>query len=239
MTKVNVSISNDVLKTFPELQVAAVRVRFEDARDLQGTMDRLEGDLEFLRNEVERFDPITSMPEIATWRSAYGRMGVKPSKFHSSIEALMRRVKKGQDIRTGLEVVDFYNLISIREKSPVGAYDAQKLQMQEIKMRKALPHEDRFDPLGSNTEAFPLSKDLVVYASGNNVLCWGFNTRDSTLSSVDQTSKEVLFFSETTEAKYKEMPHKTMQSLCEALGGAVARDAAILELNNNNPVGLL
>lgn len=236
MNKVTLSIGSDVLDTFPDVQVAAVRAKIDDAAALQSAIEQLKGDAERLRDHLENIEPITSMPEIASWRAAYGAMGVKPSKFHSSIEALMRRVKKGQDISTGLEIVDFYNLVSISQKSPIGAYDAKKLTSSEIVLRKSDPSNDSFVPLGGSAEAFPLSKGLVVYASGGDVLCWGFNTRDSSVSCVDQGSKEVLFFSETTDPEQRERPAATMRALADALGDT---DAQIVTLASSIPSGRL
>lgn len=236
MNEVTLSIGSDVLETFPDVQIAAVRTKINDAAALQSAIEQLKKDAESLREDLENVDPITSMPEIASWRIAYGAMGVKPSKFHSSIEALMRRVKKGQDISTGLGIVDFYNLVSINQKSPIGAYDAKKLTSPEIVLRKSDPSTDSFVPLGGSAEAFPLSKGLVVYASDSNVLCWGFNTRDSGISCVDQNSKEVLFFSESTDVEQRERPAATMRALADALGNT---DAQILTLDISTPKGSL
>lgn len=236
MNEVTLSIGSDVLETFPDVHIAAVRAKIDDPEALQSAIEQLKDDAERLRPDLERTDPITSMPEIASWRIAYGAMGVKPSKFHSSIEALIRRVKKGQDISTGLRIVDFYNLVSINQKSPIGAYDARKLRSSEIVLRKSDPSNDSFVPLGGSAEAFPLSEGLVVYASDRDVLCWGFNTRDSSISCVDQDSKEVLFFSETTDAQQGERPATTMQVLADALGDI---DAQIVTLNSSTPSGSL
>ena len=38
---------------------------------------------------------ISQHPRIASWRAAYARFGARPSRFHSSIEAMVRRVRKG------------------------------------------------------------------------------------------------------------------------------------------------
>lgn len=239
MIEVTLSIDDDVLETFPEVQVAAVRVKIDDAKTLQSSIKRLADNAQTLRRDLESVDPITSIPEIASWRVAYSKMGVKPSKFHSSIEALMRRVKKGQDIRTGLGIVDFYNLVSITQKSPIGAYDVRKLEVSEIVMRKSDPAKDSFLPLGGSSESFPLTDNLVVYASGNEVLCWGFNTRDSSTSCVDENSEEVLFFSETTDPEHKDRPKATMGALVAALEDADVQSARIVALNKGNPTGSL
>jgi len=48
----------------------------------------------------ERLDkgPESQMPEISAWRQAYSRMGLKPSKYRSAAEALLRRFKRGGNL---------------------------------------------------------------------------------------------------------------------------------------------
>lgn len=41
---------------------------------------------------------LSSEPEIAAWREAYRKFGAKPKEYPSSIEALYKRILKGQDI---------------------------------------------------------------------------------------------------------------------------------------------
>ncbi len=41
---------------------------------------------------------IAEHPRIASWRAAYAKFGARPSKFFSSIEALVRRVRKGDQL---------------------------------------------------------------------------------------------------------------------------------------------
>ena len=67
-------------------------------------------------------------------------------------------------------------------------------------MRFANPETDHFTPLGGKAEDFPLNPDLVVYASGNTVLCWGFNHRDNVETALDAQSDDIVFFSEAIDA---------------------------------------
>lgn len=63
-------------------------------------------------------------------------------------------------------------------------------------MRHADPVQDQFKPLGATANDFPLHKELVVYATGNKVLCWGFNCRDSQDTCLSETTDEAVFFGE-------------------------------------------
>jgi DNA/RNA-binding domain of Phe-tRNA-synthetase-like protein len=239
MTKMTISISSDILAVFPAMTIAGCRVLIPDASSLSSAISDLSAQAKIVASEIDRIDPITSLPQIACWRRAYGKIGVKPSKFHSSIEALFRRFKKGQDIATGLPIVDFYNLISLTEKAPIGAYDASKLTTSEIQMRCANPETDSFDPLGGQADGFPLNPSLAVYASGADILCWGFNTRDSKLVCVDEHTREVLFFSEITEEALSGSPFSTIKAISDRLAGVGIATQATVLLSRSNPTAEL
>lgn len=215
MSSKNFSIAPTVVSAFPEVEVAAIRVSIPDTKVLEPLISDLQNEASKVTTELAEVDPITKLPQIVAWRDTYRSMGVKASKFHSSIEALLRRVKKGNDLSTGLRIVDFYNLISVTQRAPIGAYDAKKLSDAGVHLRKANPGTDTFDPLGGSADSFPLTSDLVVYGSEDNVLCWGFNTRDASSVCVDETTTDVLFFSEvaTSELQKPQVPLEEISRL--------------------------
>ena len=51
-------------------------------------------------------DNLASHPDVTGWRQVYGSMGVKPSKYRSSLEALLRRVLKEKSLWTVNSIVD-------------------------------------------------------------------------------------------------------------------------------------
>jgi lysyl-tRNA synthetase class 2 len=123
-------------------------------------------------------------------------MGTKPSRFQSSIEALLRRAGKSSGLHFAVPLVGFYNAHSLLATAPVGAYDVTKLASDPILLRPCRPTTDHFQPLGGNPEHFPLLPGLILYASGSTVLCWGFNHRDSSITALKPNSEDVAFFSE-------------------------------------------
>lgn len=239
MTKLNVTVSPDVLAAHKQVQIAGLRASIPDPAMLGPVIDQLQIRAKEIAAELSVIDPITALPEISGWRETYARMAVKPSKYHSSIEALLRRVKKGQDITTGLPVVDFYNLVSIVQKAPIGAYDAAKFAIPELTMRMAKPETDRFTPLGGSADAFPLNPSLVVYASGAEVLCWGFNTRDSKSVCVDENSSDVLFFSENAGENMNPTAETTMGFLAETLNTVGVKTSQVLLLDEDTAKGVI
>lgn len=195
MTQFAFTCAKDLFATFPALTVYGLRVD-----DMRATLSASMAEA-FLVEAIAacNLDPerVVEDPQIAGWREAYGMMGVKPSKFRSSIEALLRRAAKKGELAMPVPAVNLYNACSIMAKAPMGAYDVDRLGgRRQIDLRKADVATDRFEPLGGEVSAFPLNPALVVYASGDDVLCWGFNSRDSKLSCLTEESDSALFFSE-------------------------------------------
>lgn len=198
---VGFTIDAAVSARFPALRVHALRARGLRA-SLEGldSAAALEAAVAGLDKAAFEAAPLAEHPAVESWREAYGRMAVKPSKFRSSIEALLRRALKGDGLAIPVPAVNLYNAHSIGGPAPMGAYDVAKLPIksgaEDIVMRLADPAADRFAPLGGEASSFPLNPDLVIYALGNAVLCWGFNSRDSRETALDAESDDVVFFSE-------------------------------------------
>ncbi len=56
---------------------------------------------------------ITEHPTIAKWRGIYSDFGSKPRDYRCSIEALIRSVLNGREIRHINKLVDLYNFIAL------------------------------------------------------------------------------------------------------------------------------
>jgi DNA/RNA-binding domain of Phe-tRNA-synthetase-like protein len=68
--------------------------------------------------------PLSEIPSLAAWRTAFRAFGVDPTKYRSAAEALLRRLTKKGDIPCINRLVDICNLVSIRYALPVAAFDA-------------------------------------------------------------------------------------------------------------------
>ncbi len=98
-------------------------------------------------------DDIAAHPAIAPWRQAYQTFGVKPSKYRSSIESLLRSARV-QRIRSVNPLVDIYNTISLSHFLPCGGEDLAAVR-GDIRLERATGGE-YFIPLGAQ-EADPPS----------------------------------------------------------------------------------
>jgi DNA/RNA-binding domain of Phe-tRNA-synthetase-like protein len=64
---------------------------------------------------------------IKEWRQIFKQLGIDPSKYRPSHEALLRRIGKRQFLSTIHSAADINNFFSIQYGIPIGIYDTAKL----------------------------------------------------------------------------------------------------------------
>jgi DNA/RNA-binding domain of Phe-tRNA-synthetase-like protein len=112
---------------------------------------------------------------VAPWRRAYQAFGVKPSKFRSSIESLLRAAQAGR-IRGVNPLVDLYNTVSLRHMLPCGGEDLAAIQ-GDIRLTRAAGGE-AFVPLGA-AQPEPPQPGEVIYCDDAGVICRCWNWREA------------------------------------------------------------
>jgi DNA/RNA-binding domain of Phe-tRNA-synthetase-like protein len=74
-------------------------------------------------------------------RALYRRFGVDPTRHRPSSEALARRVRRGEGLPRINSLVDVANVMSLRLQVPVGLYDLDRVQGDELVIRLGRPGE--------------------------------------------------------------------------------------------------
>ncbi len=138
---------------------------------------------------------LTSHPDIARWREVFRSMGVKPNKYKSTVEALVKRVLKGQNMWNISSVVDVYNCVTVLTFLALGAFDTAYLD-GDVVLRYAKEGET-FLPLGSEEEVIPTDPRQIVYADNAKIISWLWCYRDTRLTGVTLKTKEALFIMDT------------------------------------------
>ena len=123
--EISLAIRDQVLEAFPEVHVFALRAVISDQSILLPALQKAWSAVEASIDGLADIGPITTLDDVARWRSAYGKLGIKPSKFPSSIEALLRRASKGRLAETGLPAVDLYNAAVSAEEEVAGAFNVE------------------------------------------------------------------------------------------------------------------
>jgi DNA/RNA-binding domain of Phe-tRNA-synthetase-like protein len=115
-------------------------------------------------------------PAVAPWRRVYSLFGAKPSKYPSSLEALLKRLVKDGTLPRINDLVDIYNWISVSHLIPAGGEDLGRI-IGNIRLVRAQGGET-FHPLhGETLELIPAGE--VIYADDLDVICRRWNWRES------------------------------------------------------------
>ncbi len=122
---------------------------------------------------------IAAHPRIASWRAAYGKFGARPSKFWCSIEALVRRVRKGGDLPYINDLAAIGNVLSLKHLVPVGGHDVGEIH-EDLRLALSKGNET-FTPFGTDIVENPEAGE-VVYLEGQTVLCrrWTWRQAEAT-----------------------------------------------------------
>lgn len=137
-----------------------------------------------------------SHPHIVAWREAYKEFGAKPSKYPCSVEALLSRVLKGNDLPNINRIVDIYNAISLKYVMPVGGEDWDKLE-SDLVLKVSAGNE----PFVSIQEGAPASvmptSGEIVWADRLGATCRMWNWRQCLRTQITEQTGNVYFVLDT------------------------------------------
>lgn len=220
----NIVIDHSLLARFPDLLVGGFLV--DELRVAAGSVDPAPLTLAAnaaLAARAITVDNLVQDPRIAKWRQAIRECGVSASQYRSSPEQLARRLLRGDAIKTPVPMVSAYCMISAKHLAPLGGYDVDRLPMREVVLREARPDSDRFDPLGARPEDMPLTPRVVVYGCGDDIMCWGFNHRDSAVTCLQSDTKTAVFIGEGAYTEQHAALRRALDELRELLLAQGAR----------------
>jgi DNA/RNA-binding domain of Phe-tRNA-synthetase-like protein len=118
--------------------------------------------------------PLSEIPSLAGWRTAFRMFGVDPTGYRSAAEALLRRLTKKGEIPSINLIVDLCNLVSIRYGLPVAAIDSRQIN-GTITVRFARGNET-FINLGQAEGDHPPAGEVIFTDDKDVVIarrwCW-------------------------------------------------------------------
>jgi len=127
---------------------------------------------------------------IIPYRDAFNQLNLNPNKFMSSVEAMVKRVSKGNVLPSINPVVDLVNRISLKHILPMGAHDLDVLA-GEIAIRFSRKG-DAFIPLGEELVEV-LEGGELVYADSKRIRTRRWIWRQSNIGKIDENSKNIFF----------------------------------------------
>ncbi|WP_373845458.1 B3/4 domain-containing protein [Clostridium sp.] len=175
--------------------------------------------VEFSSNEV-----------IKVWREAFQKFKTKKGA-RSSIEALLKRVDKGNHIGIINPLVDIYNSISLTYALPCGGEDMDKFA-GDIRLTKAVGDES-FITLGTDESALPYEGE-IVYKDNEGAICRCFNWRESVRTMLTENTRNAFLCIELVDERRVKDFENALKDLAKIvqdnLGGTCK--ISILDINN-------
>jgi DNA/RNA-binding domain of Phe-tRNA-synthetase-like protein len=226
------SISDEIFSQFPEYVrgvVLAYGVKnTESSPHLIGMLRAAEASVRERLNLADLIDH----PRIASWREAFRSVGIKPSEFRASIEAMARRALRHQELPSINALVDIGNIVSLRRLLPIGAH-AIDLISHDIVLCQAAGEEE-YVPFGSEEIEHPDSGEIIL-KEGNIVLTrrWSWRQGSHTLTLPTTTAVEfnVDGLLPVTRAEVEEICRELMGMVQTFCGGQIRFDI----LDRQNP----
>lgn len=175
------SISDEIFSLFPDYVRGVVLAYDVTNTESPPGLKEMLRDAEVSVRDRLSLEELTSHPRIASWREAFRKVGIKPSEFRASIEAMTRRVLRQQELPSINMLVDIGNIFSLRHLLPIGAH-AIDVVTHDIALCKA-SGEEEFVPFGSDHVEHP-DPGEIIFTEGNTVLTrrWSWRQANHTLT---------------------------------------------------------
>jgi DNA/RNA-binding domain of Phe-tRNA-synthetase-like protein len=189
MTSRSYSISKDVFARFPDyVRGVVVAYDLQNGDSSPELIELLRAAEASVRERLD-LDTLTAQPRIAAWRAAFKAQGIKPNEFRCSVEAMVRRALRNQQLPAINALVDLGNALSLKHLVPVGSH-AIDVVTGDLALRPATGAET-FVAFGSEQTEHPLPGE-IVFTEGNTVLTrrWSWRQSNHTLTLPGTTAIE-------------------------------------------------
>ncbi len=144
---------------------------------------------EELRLSIEPSDLKTHI-SYKLYRDALLAFGINPNKYMNSIEAMSKRILKGQSLPRINAIVDLCNAIGLKHRISLGGHDLADIH-NDLEVRLST-QKDTFLPFGQN-ESEIMPENELVFTSGKEVQTRYWLWRQSELGKMRLESKDVFF----------------------------------------------
>lgn len=181
----DVTIDKELFSVYPEIRLGLLRFSADVKAPDDHFWEYMNAEvLPQVRSGVEG-KAWSEIPGIKGSRAAYKAFGRNPGRYRVSSEALIRRVRRGDELYHINSVVDVNNLISVKSGLSVGSYDLGQVH-GAIKLRKA-DHNEGYIGIGKD---FLDMENMIV--SADYVGIFGSSMSDSTRTMVTDSATDIL-----------------------------------------------
>ncbi len=169
----------------------------EVARMLKGAQNAIRE-----RTDLEQ---VAAHPNIAAWREAYRAFGAKPSEYPCSIEAMIKRVRRGDELPYINTLAALCNSTSLRYLVTIGGHELDHIPTAGIDALAGLSDVNKpadgstpnlslwlgfavgtenFTPFGTTSIEQPIAGE-VIFSFGQTVLCRRWTWRQAEFTKLE------------------------------------------------------
>ncbi len=227
----NLKIDSSIIEKFPELKIGVLI-----AKNINNSIsnDELKQEMRNIESHIKgnfELQTLVDLPFIKDWRNAYSSFGAKPKTFKNSVESLLRRILKGDDLPDINTVVNLYNLISVKYVVPAGGDDIDKVD-GDIVLTIAKGCE-QFTLLGSMKKEVAESGE-VIYRDNKEILCRRWNWSECDKTKMTPETKNVIIVLEALASITKERLKQALQELKEKAEKYLSANCEIAILDSSS-----
>ncbi|MBR2685380.1 MAG: B3/4 domain-containing protein [Erysipelotrichaceae bacterium] len=190
-------IEKDFWELFPEAKIGIIV-----CNGLDNTVKQEDQYSDLLRAGEQKCADYLTDPEfsknkvISVWRDAFSKFKTKKGA-RSSIEALLKRVSKGNQIGNINPLVDIYNSVSLKYAMPCGGEDIDKF-VGNIRLTKAVGDEEFITYGGGDENESPLPGE-ICYKDDKGAICRCWNWREGIRTMLTEDTKNAFMIIELVD----------------------------------------
>ena len=205
---------------FPECEIGVLLIN--DIDNTEEGCEKLRSDIiEFLEQsnqEARKYltEPVLSQNRvISVWRDAFSKFKTKKGA-RSSIEALLKRIEKGNEVGVINPLVDIYNGISLQFALPCGMEDVDTFKGD---LRLTVTNGgDPFLALGDEEIDYTLPGE-ICYLDDEGAVCRCWNWRDGQRTMLTEDTKNAIAVIESVDP----LRHKDLEAALDTLSAWIEK----------------
>jgi DNA/RNA-binding domain of Phe-tRNA-synthetase-like protein len=175
-------ISDDIFNAFPNFRRGVVVGKNINNLEVHPELGQsLATEAAVVSSDQEKLDD----PRLIAWDQAYLSFGVNPRRDTPSIRFLVSQIAKGRPPRPINDVVNIFNILSLRYRMPCGGDDLDALRGENILLDFA-KGDETFAALFSPEKIEKPAAGEVVYLArpSNRIMCRRWNWRNADFSRI-------------------------------------------------------
>lgn len=152
-------------------------------------------EVESIRARFADAPAIRTIPEVTYFCDLLRRVGVNPRREQPSVERLLSSILRRRDLPAINNLVDAYNLVSVRSLCSLGAHDLDTIALP-VSLR-ILTGSEKFTPLGQSAEVVVKPGEYAYVDASDRVMC-RLDLAQAEFSKVTAQTANVLLIIEAT-----------------------------------------